>query len=285
MSVKALDAVFDYSKAQGAAYIVLIVMADWADHNGRCWPSFAQIAKKAHVTRATVATAIRDLIALGELERVSRGHRPATSDEDDDPLSVRSQWRNVYRILLIRPRRQVAQSLDHLPTREVVQQLDHQVVQLLDHPTPISTEHPQVAQSLDHLRTSPPITGSPIDSVQVVQSTHSHIRNKPSGDPSEELKAGAAPPLPSRKTENPDENLGVITKLVHETIDLFGAPCDLTDLAETVKRRCASLDIAYNSDVVSKAMASADYQRVCAGKRPADRGSSGAAAARLGVQL
>lgn len=252
MSVKALDAVFERSKAAGAAFTVLIAMADWADHQGRCYPSFAQIARKARVFRSSVATAIRDLTALGELERVTRGHGPTTADEDDDPQTVRSQWRNVYRILLIRRPKVVQPAGD-----EVDQQPDDQVGQPDDHQPEISTDPPQVGQSPDHLKK----TGSPIDCEEVVQSTDAHIRKEPSVDPSEELKAGASPRPPDEIQEKPDDNLGVITKLVHESIDVLGFQFEDGEIAERVKRRCAELGILYDTAVVWKALDSARFQR------------------------
>jgi len=232
-------------------------MADWADHQGRCYPSFAQIARKARVSRASVATAIRDLIALGELERVTRGHGPSSADEDDDPQTVRSQWRNVYRILLIR-RPKVVQPLDD----QVGQSSDHptilEVAQSLDHPSEISTDHPQVAQSLDHLQNA----GSPIDSVQVVQSTHAHIRKEPSVEPSEELKAGAPPRRTDEIPENPDDNVGVITKLVHEILDLLGDSVADDHLREAVLDRVVVEKIRpYDKGVIHKAIDSARWQR------------------------
>lgn len=257
MSVKALDAVFDRSQATGAAFTVLIAMADWADHQGRCYPSFAQIARKARVSRQTVASAIRELIALGELERVTRGHAPTSADEDDDPQTVRSQWRNVYRILLMR-RKQVVQPLDHPATAEVVQPVDHQVVQPVDHPDDFSTDHPQVVQPVDYLANA----GSQIDASQVVKSTHAHIRNEPSVEPSEELKAGAPPRPPQEIPETPDDNVGVITKLVHETLDFLGDGVADDFLREAVLNRVVFEKIRpYSNTVVNKAVDSARWQR------------------------
>lgn len=59
--------------------------------------------------------------------------------------------------------------------------------------------------------------------------------------------------------EHPDDNIGVITKIAHEVIDLMG-PGD-GDLVEAVKGRCARLHIDYNSAAVLKALDSARVQR------------------------
>lgn len=190
MSVKALNAVFEHTRATGAAWQVLVVMADWSDHNGWCYPSYSQISKKARISRAMVPLAIETLIELGELQRQTSAHHPAPQD-DDDPIKVRSQRRNLYRILLVKPLRQATQSLDHLPgadaARGVGQDVGKQVVKPSDHqsdaqvgqpsgdPTP-GQDDSQVVQLTG--------AGSPTHAVQVVQSADAHIRNSPSGDPS-----------------------------------------------------------------------------------------------------
>lgn len=89
-----------------------------------------------------------------------------------------------------------------------------------------------------------PVTGDPV-----------------TGDPV--LKAvpqNAARP-PTAKTSEPEQNVGVITKVVHETIDDFGSTAADLDLREEVKCRLASLHIAYDSTVVAKAIDSARVQR------------------------
>jgi len=75
-----------------------------------------------------------------------------------------------------------------------------------------------------------------------------------STDKSSPADAGPVP-LPSEA----QQNLGVITKIAHEMIDLLGVDCP--DLAETVKGMCAHRKIAYESTVVGKAIDSARVQR------------------------
>lgn len=158
MSVKALSAVFEDSQAVGAGFTVLLAMADWADHNGRCHPSYNQIAAKARVSRRTAIDAIEILIQLGELEREVQGHAP-TEQDDDDPSNVRAQWRNSYRIMLVRPKPQAVQPPHYLPSPSAVQ----------------SDHHQKPAQGVQF---EP--AGGAVDPVQVVQSGASHIRTRPS---------------------------------------------------------------------------------------------------------
>ncbi len=74
-------------------------------------------------------------------------------------------------------------------------------------------------------------------------------------------KAAAAPRPSAPRSEPPDENLRIITKLAHEAIDIEGVAADLGILAGAVKSLCAIRVIAYNSDVVRKAVDSALAQR------------------------
>lgn len=187
MSVKALSAVWEDSRATGSDLLVLLALADWADHRGRCYPSYGQLAVKARVSRATAITAIRRLVEMQELQRVSYGHAPDA--EDDAPTNVRRQRRNQYQILLVRSQGQVGQSSDHR-AREAVLQTD-------DPPTA------EVDQNLDHHvgRGGPDRTAEVVQSTsvgglnhtaQVVQSADPHIRKNRTEEPSEEPSAATA---------------------------------------------------------------------------------------------
>ena len=77
-----------------------------------------------------------------------------------------------------------------------------------------------------------------------------------------------------------EANVRVITRLVHDELDRSG-PTDAGALAEVVKCQCAARRIAYNSSVVGKAIAGADFQRVRVGKPPSHPSSAGALASRM----
>jgi hypothetical protein len=184
MSVKQLNAVFENSRAEGAAYTVAIAMADWADHAGWCYPSYSQIMQKAHIkSRATVLTALDKLEELGELKIFPKGHAPTVEDDDVAPPVAR-QFRNLYRLTILKPRSQgqVVQPLNHLDTQEVDQPLnqheDAEVVQLLNH---LDSE---VDQSLNGGGSTIEPGGSSI--------LDAHIRNSPSVLSVNEPSAAAA---------------------------------------------------------------------------------------------
>lgn len=178
MSVKALDAVFDHSRATGSTFTVALALADWCDQAFRCYPSYNQIATKARCSRATAIAAIQELVTLGEWSVEKHGAAPST-DDADGPTNVRAQWRNTYRCLLVR-------------RREVVQPVDHPSSAIESAGSP-AAEPPvarEVVQPADHLSDAEGVqsasAGGPIQTPQVVQSGDAHIRNKPSVRPSDQ---------------------------------------------------------------------------------------------------
>lgn len=90
--------------------------------------------------------------------------------------------------------------------------------------------------------------------------TEAGTRNLGSG--TRGVQAAAAPPSPSAADDS-DKNLGVITKIAHEAIDLEGVHAELGHLADVVKNLCSLREIAYgvNSTLVRKAVDSALVQR------------------------
>lgn len=68
MSIKAVNAVLSSRSTNGNARCVLIALADYADDDGVCWPSVANVAKKANVCERTARAAIRNLERTGEIE-------------------------------------------------------------------------------------------------------------------------------------------------------------------------------------------------------------------------
>lgn len=73
MSVDALSWVWKHSQSEGVHRLVLLAIADYANHDGRAWPSTTSIANKAKVGRRSVFRAVDRLVEMGELERVTGG--------------------------------------------------------------------------------------------------------------------------------------------------------------------------------------------------------------------
>jgi hypothetical protein len=75
MSVRVMGYVWDFSEAHGLTRLVMLALADHADHEGECWPSVETIARKCRVGRRTVQRALDEAERAGELVRVSGGGR------------------------------------------------------------------------------------------------------------------------------------------------------------------------------------------------------------------
>jgi hypothetical protein len=75
-----LTCVFDQSAARGSARLVLVVLADRADENGRCWPGLADIARRSGLeTERAVRRALAKLVRLGEVTIDPGGGRGRTN--------------------------------------------------------------------------------------------------------------------------------------------------------------------------------------------------------------
>ena len=68
-----MSAAIDHSETQGSTFLVLLILADHANSDGRCWPTAERIAARARVSRSTVFRAIDELERMGELKRETRG--------------------------------------------------------------------------------------------------------------------------------------------------------------------------------------------------------------------
>lgn len=86
--------------------------------------------------------------------------------------------------------------------------------------------------------------------------------------PKKEQKKSTAPPAHPAGNGNgnghgrkPKDNLSVITKLVHTVLADLNQPQDFASLKADVKTQCAQKHIAYDADVVGRALESALAQR------------------------
>lgn len=83
MSVKVMGWVWDHSQAGGTDRLVLLAIADSADHDGtNAWPAVSTIARKCQVSERTVQRSIRSLVDLGELRVLDQagGHGAMRAD-------------------------------------------------------------------------------------------------------------------------------------------------------------------------------------------------------------
>lgn len=82
MSVKALNQAFE-TKLNGNLKLVLLALADCADDNMQCYPSYAHIARKASVSVSTAKRTVEKLEkikALRKTNRFKKGKKEQTSN-------------------------------------------------------------------------------------------------------------------------------------------------------------------------------------------------------------
>lgn len=97
MSVRALAAVFSYSKAREGARLVMLALADRADDDGYCFPSLTELARKTLLDRRSVTRNLARLVKDDELRRFRRQHGPSTPAQDR--LS-RGQQTTLYQLTI-----------------------------------------------------------------------------------------------------------------------------------------------------------------------------------------
>ena len=75
MGVKIIDRVLDTSGQRGAARLLLVVLADFANDDGVCWPGTAKLSEKINEDERYTRTLITKLLESGELLRIVGGGR------------------------------------------------------------------------------------------------------------------------------------------------------------------------------------------------------------------
>jgi hypothetical protein len=70
-----MTAVWDHSPYDGGELLVLLALADWADDQGKCWPSIGAIAQKARLTERHVYNILRAMRVDGVITAEPGGGR------------------------------------------------------------------------------------------------------------------------------------------------------------------------------------------------------------------
>jgi hypothetical protein len=229
MGGDAMWKVMQRTRATGRVQAVLLALASWADSEGWCFPSAAQLAQRAKCSRRTVFNALEWLVQQGEIERHTKGHAQRDPIRDRAPRVGGFQATNYYRIVFIAGPAGVAK----VPKR-------------------------------GSAAIAPPVhgTGSAAIALEVVQSATGSLCSSLEGNKSDraERAAGAAD---QAITEG--ETVKLLTAIAHDVLD----NCDAvgwtpSDLAEDVKRaaaRIGGLREIYTSELIHKAVESATWQR------------------------
>lgn len=74
MSVKHIGLVLDHFNTKDARLkLVAIILADHADSDGLCWPSYRKIAERANIHERSVQRHVKTLIELGIITKLRTG--------------------------------------------------------------------------------------------------------------------------------------------------------------------------------------------------------------------
>lgn len=68
-----MSLVFQYLHVKPAVKLVALVLADHANDDGLCWPSYARIAERTGVDKRTVQRHVKTLTGMGVLTKVRTG--------------------------------------------------------------------------------------------------------------------------------------------------------------------------------------------------------------------
>jgi hypothetical protein len=63
-----MTAVWETAEVRGAALLILLALADYANDNGICWPSVETLARKARVSERQTHRLLRGLVKSGAVK-------------------------------------------------------------------------------------------------------------------------------------------------------------------------------------------------------------------------
>lgn len=234
MSWRACSLVWERTRAKGSNLLMMLAIADYAKDDGRwAWPSARTLTRKSRLTGRGGELVLTRLVADGELW-------PDWHPEE----------RRLYLHIRCIMDWEVYRTEGPVPThgeifsRNQSEVFSRKLAALAVHKANERAAKANGAAASANGGAIPLCTGSEEDPLQ----------NK---------SRGSAPPPVEKPVENPADNVGVITKIAHDVLDLLAEADDVTegDVIEAMKRHCAALDISYDSAVCWSALASAQFQR------------------------
>ena len=89
MSLKAINQAFD-TKLSGNVKLVLLALADCADDNMQCYPSYSHIAKKASISISTAKRIVKKLEEMKALKKQNRFKKNRTKSSNIYTLNISS---------------------------------------------------------------------------------------------------------------------------------------------------------------------------------------------------
>ncbi len=122
MSIRVMSRVWEHSRQNGTALLVLLALADWSDDWGYCYPGHKSIAKKARTTERNVYLTLKKLEEEGEIVTIRRGS------------GGRSKVTSVYQVL-------VGMSEEEVRKSRLFSPIAKEVISYADSPEEISPEN------------------------------------------------------------------------------------------------------------------------------------------------
>lgn len=83
MSIKLMTQVWEQAEAEGTKLLLLLALADMANDEGYCWPSYKTLSKKIRVGEHQTIVLMNDLVVTGWVKKEKRTQK-------DDPTSQTS---------------------------------------------------------------------------------------------------------------------------------------------------------------------------------------------------
>ena len=97
VSVKHMGLVFEHLKVKPAPKLVALVLADHANADGVCWPSYKRIAQYTGMDKRTIQRHVKALIEMGVVSKLRTG---AVIKKDGKTLRVSNAYRVHERALI-----------------------------------------------------------------------------------------------------------------------------------------------------------------------------------------
>ena len=85
MSIRIMSQVWDNGPEDKAELVVMLALADFADDEGKCWPSGDAIGKKARMSERNARRILRKLEVDGYLKTIEGGGRHGCSQYRINP--------------------------------------------------------------------------------------------------------------------------------------------------------------------------------------------------------
>lgn len=93
MSVKIITKVWEWSRAEGNARLVMLALADFCDDDATCYPGIKRVARKCRLSERTVQRLMAAIEKTGELERLICGGAKVPGPRGDGCT-------NAYKLIL-----------------------------------------------------------------------------------------------------------------------------------------------------------------------------------------